>query len=258
MSNNNVSGSGEFRSTDPQQGVIKGRNFFTRAVKYSAIEGNAIFEGDIILSSVEAMQRAFEALTSGDPEALKGVAIVGTGARWPGAIVPYEIDGQLPDSERVTGAIQHWESVTKVRFRQRTTEPDYVLFRPSSGCSSSVGRQGGLQFVNLGPGCTLGNAIHEIGHTLGLWHEQSREDRDNFINVVWENIKESMKHNFDQHIVDGDDIGGYDYGSIMHYPSDAFAIDLSKPTLITPHNEAIGQRQALSAGDIAAINALYP
>lgn len=258
MSNNNVSGSGEFRSTNPQQGVIKGRNFFTKAVQYSAIEGNAIFEGDIILSSVDAMQRAFEAMTSGAPDALKGVAIVGSGARWPGSLLPYQIDPLLPDSARVTGAIQHWESVTSIRFRQRTTELDYVIFRPSSGCSSSVGRQGGIQFINLGHGCTKGNAIHEIGHTLGLWHEQSREDRDNFIRVVWDNINPAMKHNFDQHIVDGDDIGGYDYGSIMHYPQDAFAVDLSKPTIVTLHNEAIGQREALSAGDIAAIQALYP
>ena len=41
-----------------------------------------------------------------------------------------------------------------------------------------------------------------------------------------------MEHNFDQHISDGDDVGTYDYGSIMHYPRDAFSIDGSDT--ITP------------------------
>jgi hypothetical protein len=65
-----------------------------------------------------------------------------------------------------------------------------------------------------------------------------------------------MEHNFDQQISDGDDVGAYDYGSIMHYPRDAFSTDGSDT--ITPTNAAaaIGQRTALSAGDIAAANSM--
>ena len=92
------------------------------------------------------------------------------------------------------------------------TFPDWVTFRPSGGCSSSVGRRGGQQFVNLGGGCTTGNTIHEIGHTVGMWHEQSRQDRDAFVTIQWANIEAGLEHNFDQHISDGDDVGPYDYG----------------------------------------------
>src|SRR6185295_4241941 len=69
-----------------------------------------------------------------------------------------------------------------------------------------------------------------------------------------------LVHNFDQHITDGDDVGRDYYGSIMHYPRNAFAINPNVDT-ITPKpasNVALGKRTGLSAGDIAAINSIYP
>ena len=54
-------------------------------------------------------------------------------------------------------------------------------------------------------------------------NEQSREDRDEFIAIDADNLIPGTEHNFQQHISDGDDIGEYDFGSIMHYPLTAFA-----------------------------------
>lgn len=175
--------------------------------------------------------------------------------------MPYDIDASLPNQNRVTDAIAHWEAHTSFRFVLRTGAnagqfPDWVTFRPSNGCSSSVGRQGGQQFVYLGRSCSTGNAIHEIGHTIGLWHEQSREDRDAFVTVHWDKIQSGFEHNFDQHITDGDDIGAYDYGSIMHYPRNAFSVDGSDTITPVDGSAVIGQRTALSPGDIAAANSL--
>lgn len=91
---------------------------------------------------------------------------------------------------------------------------------------------------------------------MGLWHEQSREDRDDYVKIVWENIEEGMWHNFEQHIVDEDDIGGYDYGSIMHCPRKAFSKN-GEDTVIPIDNQDIGQRKGLSHGDIEAIESIY-
>ena len=90
---------------------------------------------------------------------------------------------------------------------------------------------------------------------MGLWHEHSREDRDGFVGIRNANIIPDKRHNFIKHVIDGEDLGDYDYGSIMHYPERSFAIDSALPTIVSP--QRIGQRDNLSVDDITAIEILY-
>ena len=242
-------------NSDVRSTYISGQTFGLKEVTYSAIDGEAIFEGDIVLGSVREMELVKDQIDN-PPEGVEFAVVVPPQLRWPNGIIFFRIDSSLSNQQRVTDAISHFETNTNLRFRQRTSEPNFVTFRPGAGCSANVGMRGGEQFVNLGSGCSTGNTIHEIAHAAGVWHEQSREDRNNFVQIVFSNIQPAAIHNFDQHITDGDDIGPYDYGSIMHYPANAFAINPSQPTIIAP--QPIGQRSGLSAGDIAAINAIYP
>lgn len=69
----------------------------------------------------------------------------------------------------------------------------YYYFFPHR-CSSLIGyRSGQSQTVTLGSGCEYrGTIAHEIMHLLGFYHEQTRTDRDQYIDVNKDNIIPGM------------------------------------------------------------------
>lgn len=248
----------------PKMGTatISGATFVNKSVTYYDINGMAIVEADIALGTVAeveaATETAREAVTR-DPSVAFSVGIPGSQFRWPNCEMPYVIDPALPNQSRVTDAIAHWEAKTAFRFPAKTpSHANWVKFTDADGCWSMVGMQGGEQIISLGPNCTTGNTIHEIGHAVGLWHEQSREDRDLFVIIQWANIQSGMAAQFNQHITDGDDFGAYDYGSIMHYPRKAFSKNNQDTIVPTDPNAQIGQRDGLSPGDVAGVKLMYP
>ena len=61
----------------------------------------------------------------------------------------------------------------------------------------------------------IGTPVHEIGHVLGLWHEQQRSDRDDSIRVLWDNVG-SMAGQFYMRRTDNKGVP-YNVASVMHY-----------------------------------------
>jgi len=232
-----------------------------RDIVYVNEGGYAMVEDDIILMRVSKRPSK----TSKVPKAM--ILLKLGGHRWPRGIVPFTIAPSLPYKNQlaILNAMEVWQKVTNIKFvalpnADQTEFSDFLLFMPTDNlkCSSSVGRQGGPQIVLLGPNCATMNVAHELGHALGLWHEQSRNDRDQYIRILWENIDENYRYNFNQHLNDGKDFGNYDYQSIMHYTAYNFSIN-GQPTIVPIREGAmIGQREHLSPKDIAAVNAMYP
>lgn len=217
-------------------------------IKVDVVDNLVILEGDIILGPLVSF------------EGSDAVAIDGASYRWPNSTIPYVISSGHPKKADIEWAISHVQSTTNLCLVPRTTQSDYIQFISGSGCASYVGKQGGRQDIVIGS-CSKGSIAHEILHAAGLWHEQSREDRDNYITINWANIQDGKSHNFNKHVSDGTDIGTYDYGSIMHYGKTAFSKNGNNTINIkVPPGTAtttIGQRDGLSAKDKAAINKLY-
>ena len=67
-------------------------------------------------------------------------------------------------------------------------------------CFSPVGRQylkKGMQELSIGKGCnSKGIILHELMHALGFWHEQSRSDRQSYLEVLWEASQEQSSFVF--------------------------------------------------------------
>ena len=190
-----------------------------RPVTYQVIDGMAIYQGDIVLGTAAELEAARE---PGKKAGVREAMVVSSPLdRWPDGIVPYIIDPDLPSPQRVREAIEHWNSRTPIRFVERTNEANWVRFFAVNGtgvCSSNVGMVGfGEQRILLDRGCGTASVIHEMGHAVGLWHEQSRADRDSHVEVWYQNIDKRYTYNFDQELADGADSGPYDFGSIMHY-----------------------------------------
>ncbi len=132
-------------------------------------------------------------------------AVVNTYQRWPGGVIPYVLSSSFSRRERrvIRRAVEEFERRSCVRWRPRewSTDRDYVHVLKDAGCYSKVGRvnggSGGGQVMSLGDGCVeLGTVLHEMLHAAGFWHEQSRPDRDDHVEVRWQNIRNGMEDNF--------------------------------------------------------------
>lgn len=246
----------------PETSTAKGTAYYRGFnVEYEVKGGQAVIEGDIEIGPVESVEAARAEAPS---KSRQSISITSTAYRWPDGIMPYVIDPTMGNTQRITDAVNHWNTLLAgvVKLVPRTNESVYVNFyRPTDPgvCSSYVGRLGiAGQNISIGDYCSAGNAIHEIGHAFGLYHEQTREDRDRYVVINFANIISTATSNFNQVNSTASDVGAYDYNSIMHYGAYAFSAN-GLPTITTiPDGIPIGQRNGLSAGDIAGITTIYP
>ena len=66
-----------------------------------------------------------------------------------------------------------------------------------NSCGANVGRVGYFQLMSIGEHCfQFPIILHEIGHSIGFFHEQSRRDRDKYVTIHEQNIKPGLERQF--------------------------------------------------------------
>lgn len=254
-------------------GVEKETYVTTKGVVMEKLDSVYIIQGDILLSREQAEE--FEL-----PET-KGTVLNNGKYLWPDGIVyfcfaneglSYRIEGLTwTQTDILYAAMNYYHQKTGLEFRPVTyatagrtkyiAQSDYIEFIDGQGSWSKLGRQGGRQQLCLDPTwADMGTAIHELGHAIGLLHEQCRQDRDNYINVNFNNIQSAKRHNFEK-TNDATLVGPFfDFNSIMLYgPYNSFAINISQPTMTKKDGSTwVAQRSYLSAEDLNLISTKYP
>uniref|UniRef100_A0A8C3ICE0 Meprin A subunit n=1 Tax=Chrysemys picta bellii TaxID=8478 RepID=A0A8C3ICE0_CHRPI len=150
-----------------------------------------------------------------------------------------------------------------VDFKPYEGESTYIRFQKANGCWSMVGDRQTGQNLSIGERCDHKAIVeHELLHAMGFYHEQSRTDRDDYVNIWWDEILPGQSHNFVKYNATfiSDLNTPYDYESVMHYEPFSFNKNESAPTItakIPAFNDIIGQRLDFSSVDLERLNRMY-
>uniref|UniRef100_A0A7I5EAA2 Zinc metalloproteinase n=1 Tax=Haemonchus contortus TaxID=6289 RepID=A0A7I5EAA2_HAECO len=217
-----------------------------------------LYEGDINLTE-EQLAALESELRNGRTRQKRQAAK--TYSIWTNKKVFYYFDAGFgePKKALVKKALAYLTARTCVTFVENATAMHRIRVFSGEGCNSFVGMVGGEQDLSLGEGCdTMGIVAHEFIHALGVYHMQSRHDRDSFITADLTNVPDESKQNYIKlTTMNSINYTPYEYGSVMHYDAQSFATTgTSMKAKNAKYLRTMGSHM-ISFYDISIINTLY-
>jgi|GEM_PF-4696639 len=180
---------------------------------------------------------------------------------WTDGKVFYEFapDVTVENRQNFVEATEIWTSIANLEFIERTNEVNFIYITNDNKNYATVGMAGGKQTLAMVSWGTQYVIVHELGHSLGMWHEQMRSDRDDYVTINIDNVDPDQRYNFTKR--NTNNLADYDYQSVMHYGQFAWTQN-SLPTIsVKPGYEKytpiLGQTSYISAGDQLAAARTY-
>ncbi|EGT46513.1 hypothetical protein CAEBREN_00802 [Caenorhabditis brenneri] len=208
-----------------------------------------IIDGEIAVSEKQ-MNRVKEGRTKRQ--------VTKTNRKWPNATIFYYFEStfRITTRELIVAAIYHISSRTCIKFKESSTATNRIKFI-NGDCASYVGMNGGEQGIWFSSSCNvIGSAVHEIMHALGIYHTQSRYDRDRFLTLNLSLVPEIYRANMNEESPKTTlNAVPYEYASTLHYSADSFDYGFMLPREKL-YTRAMGLRR-VTFYDMVNINALY-
>merc|ERR1711990_371703 len=234
-----------------------------------------VFEvGDMVFTAGQLPQELRRSFGLPEGRIMESSGVKNEAYRWPGGILNYEMSNAVSSEDKtlIRSTLSQLETKLDscIKFREADSGFRLIVNRESGrnpGCWSSVGYNGngndGSQDMSLDAGGCMnpGTIEHEFYHAIGVWHTQSRTDRDDYVKINSENIIDGEKHNFVKKSESEVSEFGlpYDFESVMHYSDTAYSKNGKKTieTIDPSKQDIIGNSDGVSEGDILLVKRMY-
>ncbi len=245
------------------------KKYFGVQTVYGVLDGDGnLISDDMVFDKSQLSDTPQVSLLNQPPNTTLGgkLSLSSQASKWPNGVVVYKLGAMNSRlREELQKAMDEWSSKTNVSFKAHTNESYYVTILEStdvcSTCgSASIGVVGTRGTCKFGANSSASLIAHELGHTLGYLHEQSRADRDQYVTILFDNIQPGKERNFEIRTSALLTTKAFDINSIMMYHPYAFTIQRGVPTIVDVNTGQPyqGAQQKVSALDIEGTNSVYP
>uniref|UniRef100_A0A0K0DV78 Zinc metalloproteinase n=1 Tax=Strongyloides stercoralis TaxID=6248 RepID=A0A0K0DV78_STRER len=180
--------------------------------------------------------------------------------------IPYYVDNGVSNIlvDTALSIIENKTCIKFLKYYRMVGDLKGLRYYYGNDCSSPIGQPTVKiwQSISIGEDCdSIGIIQHETMHSLGIYHEHARYDRDKYLFMVRKNIdpiyyrdvkKVSKKHSKTFGVP-------FDYGSVLIYDIKAYSKNEQETMIPRDKNfiKTMGTQEKITFNNIKLINMLY-